>query len=131
MNIFDNRQISEQSFAFRDLSGQDRWLEWTPVFTGLTVVGATTYSARFRIVGKSCEFQVKLSAATSIASVAGTTYLALPIASVGLSGIAAMTDQSSNIAVGSCHVDVTNSRCYLPTQTASANTFNLCGSMEI
>ena len=106
-------------------------MEWTPVFTGLTVVGATAYSARFRIVGKSCEFQVKLSAATSIASVAGTTYLALPIAAIGLSGIAVMTNQSSNIAIGSCHVDVTNSRAYLPTQTASADIFNICGSFEV
>lgn len=131
MNVFDDKAIAEQSFAFRDLVGQDKWTAWTPVFTSLTVVGATSYSGRFRIVGRSCEFQVKFSAATSIAAVAGTTYLALPVASAGLAGIAVMTDQSSNMAIGNCHVDVTNSRCYLPTQTASADIFNLCGSFEV
>ena len=131
MNPFDDKILSEQSFAYRDLLGQDRWMEWTPVFTGLTVVGATSYSGRFRIVGKFCEFQVKFSAATSIASVAGTTYLDLPIAAKGLTGISVMTNQTTNVSVGVCHIDVANSRCYLPTQTASANTFNLCGSMEI
>ena len=131
MNAFDELVVDVKSFAYQDLIGQDRWTSWTPVFTGLTVVGATTYSARYRIMGKSCQFQVQLSAATSIASTAGTTYLALPFSAKGLSGIAVMTNDTSNVAVGTCHLDVANSRCYLPTQLASANVFHLCGSFEV
>lgn len=123
--------LNEAGFAHRDLIGQDRWESFTPVFGSLTVVGATTYSGRYRIVGKSVQFQASFSAATSIASVAGTDYLTLPIAAKGLSGICVMTNDSTNVAVGLCHVDVTTSRCYLPAQIASGNTFLLCGSYEI
>lgn len=119
------------SFAFRDLTGQDKWETFTPVFGSLTVVGATSYTGRYRKVGRSVEFQVSFSAATSIASVAGTDYLTLPITAKGLAGIATMTNATTNIAVGVCHIDTTNSRCYLPAQVASGNTFTICGSYEI
>ncbi len=123
--------LNEAGFAHRDLIGQDRWESFTPVFGSLTVVGATTYSGRYRIVGKSVQFQVSFKAATSIASVAGTDYLTLPIEAKGLSGICVMTSDTTNVAVGLCHIDVTTSRCYLPAQIASGNTFLLCGSYEI
>ena len=103
----------------------------SPVFGALTVVGATTYTGRLRFLGKMCQFQVTFLAATSIASVAGTDYLTLPRTAKGLSGMATMTNDTSNVAVGVCHIDVTNSRCYLPTQVASGNTFTLAGQYEI
>ena len=111
--------------------GLDTWQTFTPVFGSLTVVGATSYSGRFRIVGRSLEFQVKFSAATSIASVAGTDYLNLPIPAIGLTGIGVMTNDTTNVSVGVCHIDVATSRCYLPAQLASGNTFNLTASYEI
>lgn len=122
--------LNEAGFAYRDLIGQDGWSAFTPVFGSLTVVGATTYSGRLRFIGKACQFQVSFKAATSIASVAGTDYLTLPVAAKGLAGIASMTNDTSNVAVGLCHIDVATSRCYLPTQVASGNTFLLCGSFE-
>lgn len=121
----------QTSFAYRDLTGQDLWLAFTPVFGSLTVVGATTYTGRYRVVGRSLQFQVSFSAATSIASVAGTDYLTLPVAAKGLAGLCVMSNDTTNIAVGICHIDVSTSRAYLPTQTASGNTFLLCGSYEI
>lgn len=123
--------LNEAGFAYRDIVGQDRWETFTPVFGSLTVVGGTTYTGRYRIVGNSLQFQVSFKAATSIASTAGTDYLTLPVAAKGLAGIATMTNDTTNIAVGVCHVDVATSRCYLPTQVASGNTFTLCGSYEI
>lgn len=123
--------IDLKSFSHRDSIGQDKWTVFTPVFGSLTVVGATNYTGRFRIVGKSVEFQVQFSAATSIASVAGTDYLNLPVSAKGLAGMAVMTNDTTNISVGLCHIDVSTSRCYLPTQTASGNTFTLCGWYEI
>ena len=131
LNPFDEKHISEQSFSFLDLTGQDKWNSFSPVFGSLTVIGATSYSGRYRFVGRKCEFQVRFSAATSIASSAGTDYLTLPFAAAGLTGMAVMTNDTTNIAVGTCHLDVATSRCYLPTQGASGNTFNLTGWFEV
>lgn len=130
-NALDDRTLDEKSFALRDILGIDRWDAFSVVFGSLTVVGATSYTGRYRIVGKQLQFQVKFSAATSIASTAGTDYLTLPITAKGLAGIATMTNDTSNVAVGVCHIDVATSRCYLPAQAASGNIFNLCGSYEI
>jgi len=118
-------------FAARDLQGLDRWESFTPVFGSLTVVGATNYTGRLRIVGKSVECQVKFSAATSIASTAGTDYLNLPIAAGGIAGFGVMTNDTANTAVGTCHLDVTTSRLYPPTQAASASVFTLYFTYEI
>ena len=133
MNDFDGEIIWKGSFAWRDLHQQDRWEAFSPTFGALTIVGTPAYFGRLRVVGRQCFFQVKFSAGTSIASVAGTDYLTLPItaASQGLSGIATMTNDTSNVAVGVCHIDVATSRCYLPAQLASANVFNLAGYYEI
>lgn len=123
--------IDTASFSYRDIIGQDSWAVFTPVFGSLTVIGATTYTGRYRIVGRQCQFQVSFLAATSIASVAGVDYLTLPVAAKGIAGMCVMSNDTTNIAVGTCHVDVATSRCYLPTQGASGNTFLLCGSYEI
>lgn len=132
MNELYNQNIDSTSFAYRDLLSVDRWESFTPSFTSLTVVGATSYTGRYRIVGKMMQFQVVFSAATSIASSAGTTYMSLPVAAQGAgAGMAVMTNDTTKVAVGTCHVDVTNSRCYLPAQAASGNTFNLAGWYEV
>lgn len=115
----------------RDLMGQDRWEPFTPVFGSLTVVGTPTYTGRLRRVGKSIEGQVMLSSTTSIASTAGTDYLTLPVPANGIAGIGVMTNDTTNIAVGLCHLDVVLSRCYLPTQAASGNTFTLFFKYEV
>lgn len=131
MNQLDDKQLDQTSFSWRDLLGQDLWAAFTPVFGSLTVVGATTYLGRYRIIGRSVEFQVKMSAATSIASTAGTDYMNLPIAAKGYAGTGVMTNDTTNIAVGLCHIDTATSRCYLPSQTASGNVFNISGAYEI
>src|SRR3990167_9343926 len=128
VNEFETWIINQYGFAHRDLISQDKWETWTPVFGSLTVVGATSYTGRLRVVGKQCQFHVQFSAATSIASTAGPGYLTLPRTALGLSGFAVMTNNTTNIAVGICHIDVSTSRCYLPSQLASANVFHLYGS---
>lgn len=129
-NPFDGVDISPENFAYRDLLDIDRWESFT-VTAVLTLVGAATYVGRYRIVGKQCFFQISAVAATSIASTAGTSYFDLPIAAKGISGMATMTNDTTNIAVGVCHIDVATSRCYLPAQAASANTFVVAGWFEI
>lgn len=131
MNFFDDVNIDVRSFAYKDLIGQDKWEAFTPVFTSLTVVGATNYTARFRVVGKQCFFQLKISAATSIASTAGTTHFALPKTAMGLAGMMTMTNDTGKTSVGVGHIDVTNSRGYLPTQAASGDTFLIAGWFEV
>lgn len=131
MNELYNKTIDSTSFAYRDLLSVDRWESFVPSFGSLTAVGDTSYEGRYRIVGRQLQFQVRFSAGTSIASVAGTDYFTLPIGAAGYSGVAVMTNASTNVAVGVCHIDVTNSRCYLPSQSASANTFTLAGWYEI
>lgn len=132
-NSLEDEVPNKQGFSWRDLNGKDRWESFTPTFGSLTVIGTTTYYGRVRVVGRHCFFQVQFSAATSIASTAGTDYLTLPITaqSQGLAGIAIMTNDTTNLAVGVCHIDVATSRCYLPTQLASGDVFTLCGSYEI
>lgn len=123
---------NKQGFSFRDLQGRDKWETFDPSFV-LTVVGTPSYSGRVRIVGRQVFFQVKFSAGTSIASTAGTSYLTLPITanSKSLAGIATMTNDTTNIAVGVCHIDPATSRCYLPAQTASGNVFTAAGWYEV
>lgn len=131
MNELDNKSLSERSFSYQDILGQDKWTAWTPAFGSLTVVGTPTYTGRFKVVGRQLFFQATLVSTTSIASVAGTDYLTLPKTALGLGGVATMTNGTTNVAVGVCHIDVATSRCYLPTQVASGNTFTLAGWFEI
>ncbi len=94
-------------------------------------MGTPTYVGRYRFVGKQCFFQISAVASTSIESTAGTHYFQLPTDAEGLGGQATMTNATTNIAVGDCHIDVANGRAYLPTQAASGNTFVICGWYEI
>lgn len=130
MNAFDEIDVDRRSFAYRDLLNQDLWDSFT-VSASITVVGTPTYSGRYRIVGRQVFFQISAVSTTSIATTAGTSYFALPIAAKGIGGVATFTNDTTNIAVGVCHIDVANSRVYPPTQAASADTFNVCGWFEI
>lgn len=130
MNDLDNLTLDKTGFSYRDLLQQDRWESFT-VSVSLTVVGTPTYTGRYRLVGRQCFFQITLVSTVSIATTAGTSYVSLPITAQGLGGVATMTDDTSNIAVGVCHIDVATSRVYPPTQAASADTFTLCGQYEV
>lgn len=130
MNALDDQPVDRKSFAWRDLLGIDRWDSFT-VSASLTLVGDATYTGRYRFVGKQCFFQVTMVAATSIASTAGTHYVTLPVTAQGLTGSAVMTNDTTNIAVGTCHIDVATSRCYVPTLVATGNTLTICGWYEV
>jgi hypothetical protein len=124
---FDN----ESGFSARDLRGMDRWESFS-VSATITLVGSLTSEGRYRIVGRCCQYQISLIGSTSIATTAGTSYINLPITpAVGISGVAVMTNNTTNIAVGLCHVDVATGRCYLPSQVASGDLFNIVGWYEI
>ena len=122
--------INESGFAHRDMHGLDRWDTFT-VSTTVSTVGALTTLGRYRIIGKECQFQAQISAATSIAVTSGVHYMNLPMTAKGLAGDAVMVNTSTNIAVGPCAIAVSTSRCYLPTQAPSAAVFAVAGRFEI
>jgi hypothetical protein len=130
LNELYNKNIDTTSFAYRDLMSVDRWESFTPTFS-LTAVGTPTYTGRYRVQGRKAEFQVKIVPETSIATTAGTSYMDLPIPANGIGGMATMTNATTNIAVGVVHIDVSNSRAYLPSQAASGSTFHVNGWFEI
>lgn len=116
------------------ISGNQAWTNFTPVTSGFTVVGTPTYTGRYRTIGRKCEFQIQFNSTTTIATVAGTSYIELPVQPVTnqlLSGLVVMSNKTTNVAVGIGHVDVTNLRAYLPAQAASGNTFTVYGEYEI
>lgn len=129
MNQFDDKDIDETSCAYRQLVGLDRYDSFT-VSASITVVGTPTYVGRYRFNGSECQFQISLGATTSVATTAGTSYFNLPVAAKGIGGVATMVNTSTNVAVGVCAIDITNSRVYPPSQAASAATFAICGYYE-
>ena len=131
MNSFDDVAIAEQSFAFSDLTGKDKWTAWTPARTGWTDIGTPTVSGRFRVVGKQCFFQVKVVPATTVATVAGTSYIALPVRAAGLAGDGSMMNLTTLVAVGVLAFDIANSRAYVPSQAATGNTLTIAGWYEL
>jgi len=130
VNLLDDIEIARESFAYADLLGLDRWDEFT-VSTNVTSVGALTAQGRYRLVGRSCQFQASLAATTSVASAEGSSFIKLPITAAGLAGIAAMINDTSSVSVGLCSIQVSTSRCYLPTQAATGNTLKVYGTYEI
>lgn len=117
------------SFAWRDLLGIDIWIDSTPTYS-FTTATSVTIAMRWKKVGRLVLFTVSMSG-TSIATTAGASYIDLPHAATGYGGLAGMTNETTNVAVGLCDIKVSNSRCYLPTQAASANTFKVGGFYEV
>jgi len=135
MNEFDDVPIDTTSSAWRELTGEPQWTPWvitSSTFGSIVETGSPIYTARYKRVGGECRFQVKLDPnGGTIAATAGTHYLTLPITAKGLAGEAIMSNATTKIVVDDCHVDATNSRCYLPTQGASVNLFTIAGWYEI
>ena len=128
-NIFDDANIDTKGFAYRDMLGLDRWDSFT-VSTNVSTAGTTTFTGRYRLIGKACEFQAQLSASGSIATTTGIHYFALPISAKGLAGFAIMTNLSTN-AGSACGVNLSTSRVYLPTQASTTAILSIFGKMEI
>lgn len=137
-NLFPN----SLGLAWRDLINADKYQVQTQAgvafaseFPGMVTVGTPTYTLRWRDVGKACQFEMEFQSTVSIASVAGTDYFKLPLAAAnptsaqpyGKGGIGAMVNRTTNVAVGLCVLDLTNSRCYLPAQAASGALFQVSG----
>jgi hypothetical protein len=76
---------------------------------------------------------VKVVPGTTVATVAGTSYVSLPtsINASALGGDGSMVNDTTFVSVGNCVFDVSNSRCYVPSQTATGNTLSISGWYEV
>ena len=110
---------------------QTAWTPFTAVRTGWTDVGAPTVTARYCRSGGVGYLQVKVVPATTVATVAGTSYIALPLTAAGLAGDGIMVDLSTLVSIGNCVIDVANSRIYVPAQVATADTLLVSGWFEV
>ena len=123
-----------ESFAYKDLTGEDRWeTNWTPVLVGWTNVGTPTVTGRFRIVGRQCFIQVEVIPATSTSTTAGTSYVELPITAQGFGGVGTFVTPESLVphGTGVCVIDVANSRIYVSTKGVNSLTSVISGWYEI
>lgn len=111
---------------------QGAWASWAPTRTGWTDVGTPTVTARYCRVGNLIFFQIKVVPETSVATVAGTSYVSLPVAAgaSGIAGDASMMDTTALTAIGGCVFDISNSRCYVPAQIATGDTLTIAGFYE-
>ena len=116
----------------KKLFPQRTWASWTPTRTGWTDVGSPTVTARYCQIGAVVFFQVKVVPSTTIATVAGTSYINLPVTALagGITGDASMTDLTTLLAIGDCVIDTANSRCYVPAKAATGDTVNIGGWFE-
>jgi hypothetical protein len=127
------------SFAWKNLLREDVWEQRTQAdvaFTqqfNVTVVGTPIYRMRWRLLGKQCFFQALIDSSTTLATVAGTSYMVLPVIANALSagGQVTMTNTVTRVAVGVGFIDPTLSRAYPPTQAAIADQLELSGWYEV
>jgi hypothetical protein len=93
---------------------------WTPVATGLTNVGAVTYTATYTKIGRVVYINLKVSAVTSTTSVANTTYFSgLPFTPAQNSTVTAVNEGNiTSLGVG---LIATGSTVFTPNWTAVQN----------
>ena len=123
-------------FAWRDLTNSDAYklrtqadIAFATQVPVITLLGAGSYAMRWRDVGRACHFEMELVSTVSLAMVAGVSYFRLPLPAntAGRGGLATMYNKTTNVAVGVCAIDLTNTRCYMPAQAASPDTFQISG----
>jgi hypothetical protein len=93
---------------------------FTPVATGLTNVGAVTYTATYTKIGRVVYINLKVSAVTSTTSVANTTYFSgLPFNPAQNSTVTAVNEGNiTSLGVG---LIATGSNLFAPSWTAVQN----------
>jgi hypothetical protein len=122
------------SGVYADLTAKptlDAWSSFTPNRVNWTDVGSPVVTGLKCQIRNIVYFQVKIVPATSTASVAGTSYIDLPATAAGLTGNGSMMNLSTLVGIGECVIDAANSRVYVPTQTATANTLTISGWFQV
>lgn len=110
------------------------WTVWAPTRTGWTDVGGDpTTTARYCRIGNVVFIQIKMVPIITVAAVAGTSFISLPVAAnaSGITGDGSMLNSTTLIGVGNCVIDTANSRIYVPAQAATANTLSIAAWYEV
>ena len=106
---------------------------WTPTWTGLTVVGAPTYTGRYTRIGRLVFFTVEIAAggANTTASTAGTTFVNnLPLTSAQRGALVAVNENTVvSFGVGLVALAATNA--FTPTWAATNANILVSGWYEI
>jgi len=93
---------------------------WTPIWTGLTVVGTPTYTGSYTKIGRLVFCSLNVQSTTTTASTALTTnFTGLPFAPITTSVISAVNNNT--IASYGNGLVATSGTCYPPTWSAAAN----------
>lgn len=105
------------------------WKSWTPTRTGWTDVGSPTVTGRYCQIGGVCFFQASVTPGTTVAAAGGTSYISLPLTAnaAEIGGDGSMVNTTALLAVGACAFDLTNSRCYVPSQAATTANLEVAG----
>jgi hypothetical protein len=91
---------------------------FTPVITNWTNVGTPTITAKLVKKGKLVTFTVKVAPGTSIKSVAGSSYISLPVAEWGgllIEGAASVVDSNAATATYGSALITTSGTVWLPS----------------
>ena len=124
--------LEAQVFRARpDVISRTAWTPFTATRTGWTDVGAPTVTARYSQIRNVCYFQVQVVPGVTVATVAGTSYINLPLTAFGFTGDGSMMDLTTLVGIGNCVIDATNSRVYVPAQVATADTLTVGGWFEV
>ena len=124
--------LEAQVFRARpDVISRTAWTPFTAARTGWTDVGVPTVTARYSQIKNVCYFQVNIVPDTTVATTAGTSYIALPLTAFGFTGSGNMSDLTTLIGIGDCVIDAATSRIYVPTQIATADTLAVSGWFEV
>lgn len=126
-----NQDQSVVAAATLSATNLSAWASFTTTRTGWTDVLAPTVTARYCQVRNVCHFSIKVVPGTTVATTAGTSYCSLPLTAAGIGGDGSMVDTTTLLSIGSCVIDVANSRVYVPTQVATGDTITINGWYEV
>lgn len=113
---------------FNHLATGDTGQIWTPIFTGLTIVGTPSITGTYYQFGNLVYYRIDIIPSTSTTSVSGTTYCNnFPLVFAGFGVCAAVTNAPS-AALGM--VDSSVQRIYTPSWSAITSQITIVGVAE-
>ena len=93
---FDSVERPE-SFAYQDARDISAWQPYTASAVHYRFNGATTLTAQYYVIGRTCHAQIKVDPGTSLTSYQDSSFVTLPISSYGYSGMANVYTVGANL----------------------------------
>lgn len=121
-NGVSSRHIQRFSIPGAVVDMPDSYIQtktWTPVPTGLTVVGTPTYVGTYQQIGRLVIFSIRATSTTSTANTGGASF-DLPIAAAVL-GVCGAVSNNTGLGLGQGTGAIAVTRCYPPTWAADSD----------